>query len=130
MAGRFEGLSDLEWKPGEDIFLEEPSKRGSCMPHAPYRHVLNSFLYILITGYLWCDLPRGEIWASKSSSHRWLKRSRNDKTFEYIQARIKRDALGNHLRSRSVSVGVAAPEGLGEWYRFGVRVNKVGVWSR
>ncbi|WP_228038629.1 hypothetical protein [Nostoc sp. LEGE 12450] len=43
MNGRFEGLSDLEWKLFEDIFSEEASKRGKKMPHAPYRHVLNSF---------------------------------------------------------------------------------------
>ncbi len=49
MAGRFQGLSDLEWKLFEDIFPEEPSKPGSCMPHTPYRYVLNSLLYILIT---------------------------------------------------------------------------------
>ncbi|MBW4455430.1 MAG: transposase, partial [Nostoc indistinguendum CM1-VF10] len=88
MAGRFEGLSDLEWKLFEDIFPNEPKKRGKGMPHAPYRHVLNSMLYILITGCRWCDLPRGNVWASKSSSHRWLKRWRSDGTFEYIQGRV------------------------------------------
>lgn len=46
MAGRFEGLSDLEWKLFEDVFPPEPDKRGKGMPHAPYRHVLNSLLYI------------------------------------------------------------------------------------
>jgi transposase len=56
MAGRFEGLSDLEWKLFEDIFPPEPEKRGKGMPHAPYRYVLNSLLYILITGCRWCDL--------------------------------------------------------------------------
>jgi hypothetical protein len=35
MAGRFEGLSDLEWKLFEDIFPEEPSKRGKGMPNVP-----------------------------------------------------------------------------------------------
>lgn len=88
MAGRFEGLSDLEWKLFEDIFPPESEKRGKGMPHAPYRHVLNSMLYILITGCRWCDLPRGNMWASKSSSHRWLKRWRENGTFEYLQARI------------------------------------------
>ncbi|WP_375515922.1 transposase [uncultured Nostoc sp.] len=59
MAGRFNGLSDLEWKLFEDIFPKQASQRGKGMPHAPYRHVLNSLLYILITGCRWCDLPRG-----------------------------------------------------------------------
>ena len=68
MAGRFEGLSDLEWKLFEDIFPTEPDKRGKGMPHTPFRYVLNSLLYILITGCRWCDLPQGNIWASKSSA--------------------------------------------------------------
>ncbi len=63
-------------------------KLGKGMPHAPYCHVLSSLLYILITGCRWYDLPRGDMWASKSSSHRWLKRWRKDGTFEHIQARV------------------------------------------
>ena len=88
MAGRFEGLSDLEWKLFEDIFPQETGKRRRGMPHAPYRHVLNSLLYMLRTGCRWCDLPRGKIWPSKSASHRWLKRWREDGTFEHLQGRI------------------------------------------
>ena len=88
MAGRFEGLSDLEWKLFEDIFPEAPKKRSRGMPPVPFRYVLNSLLYILITGCRWCDLPRGKIWASKSSAHRWLKRWKEDGTFEHLQSRI------------------------------------------
>ena len=88
MAGRFEGLSDLEWKLFEDIFPEAPKKRALRMPPVPFRYVLNSLLYILITGCRWCDLPRGKIWASKSSAHRWLKRWKEDGTFEHLQSRI------------------------------------------
>ncbi len=58
------------------------------MPHVPFRYVLNSLLYILITGCRWCDLPQGEIWASKSAAHRWLKRWQKDGTFEHLQSRI------------------------------------------
>ena len=68
MAGRFEGLSDLEWKLFEDIFPQEPEKRDRGMPHTPFRCVLNTLLYILIMGCRWCDVPRGEVWASKSSA--------------------------------------------------------------
>ena len=88
MAGRFEGLSDLKWKLFEDIFPETPKKRALRMPPVPFRYVLNSLLYILITGCRWCDLPRGTIWASKSAAHRWLKRWREDGTNEHLQARI------------------------------------------
>ena len=88
MAGRFEGLSDLEWKLFEDIFPPEPEKRGKGMPHAPYRNILNSLLYMLITGCRWCDIPKGSGWASKSASHRWLERWQSDGTFEHLQGRI------------------------------------------
>lgn len=114
MAGRFEGLSDLEWKLFEDIFSEEASKRGKGMPHAPYRYVLNSLLYILITGCRWCDLPHGNVWASKSSSHRWLKRWRDDGTFAYIQARI---------------LAIADEKGLINW-DFGAVDGSFSPWKR
>jgi transposase len=68
MAGRFEGLSDLEWKLFEDIFPTSDS-RSRGMPHTPFRYVINSLLYILITECRWCDLPQGKIWASKSSAY-------------------------------------------------------------
>jgi hypothetical protein len=35
MAGRFEGVSDLEWRLLEDVFPPAPPKRGRGMPHAP-----------------------------------------------------------------------------------------------
>ena len=88
MAGRFEGLSDLEWKLFEDIFPQKPEKRGRGMPRTPFRYVLNSLLYILITGCRWCDLPQGKIWASKSSAHRWLKRWQEDGTLQLLQSRV------------------------------------------
>ena len=70
MAGRFEGLSDLEWRLFEDIFSKEPEKRDHGMPHAPFRYILNTLLYILISVCRWCDVSKGENWASKSAAHR------------------------------------------------------------
>lgn len=87
MPGRFEGLTDIEWKVFQDLF-PVPEKRGKGMPAVPPRHVLNTLLYILITGCRWCDIPRGPQWASKSSGHRWLKRWHKDGTLDDIQARI------------------------------------------
>ena len=74
MAGRFEGVSDLEWRLFEDVFPPAPPKRGRGMPHAPFRNVLNTLLYVLITGCRWCEVPRGVPWATKSATHRWLQR--------------------------------------------------------
>ena len=45
-AGRFEGLSDSSLQLFEDIFSKEPENRGRGMPHAPFRHVVNTLLYI------------------------------------------------------------------------------------
>src|ERR671935_588108 len=88
MAGRFEGVSDLEWRLFEDVFPPAPPKRGRGMPHAPFRKILNVLLYILITGCRWCDVPRGPQWASKSAAHRWLQRWQVDGTLAAMQARI------------------------------------------
>jgi transposase len=48
MSGRFEGLSDLEWKLFEDVMPEKRKRVGRR--DTPMRYVLNSMLYILITG--------------------------------------------------------------------------------
>src|SRR6267142_3277118 len=88
MAGRFEGVSDLEWRLFEDIFPPAPPKRSRGMPHAPFRQILNTLLYILITGCRWCDVPCGLQWASKSATHRWLQRWQADGTLAAMQARI------------------------------------------
>ena len=88
MAGRFEGMSDLEWRLFEDVFPPAPSKRGRGMPHAPFRKILNTLLYVLITGCRWCDVPRGPQWASKSATHRWLQRWHAEGTLAAMQARI------------------------------------------
>ena len=68
MPGKFEGLNDLEWKLFQDIFPENKGKRSRETPHTPFRNVLNTLLYILITGCRWCDVDRGKQWASKSSA--------------------------------------------------------------
>jgi transposase len=70
MAGRFEGLGDLEWRLFVDIFPPGRPQREHGMPHTPFRNVVNTLLYVLMTGCRWCDLPRGPRWASKSGAHR------------------------------------------------------------
>lgn len=56
------------------------------MPQVPFRLVLNTLWYILITGCRWCDIPRGSSWAAKSSAPRWLTRWPKDGTFEVLKA--------------------------------------------
>ena len=100
MAGRFEGLSDLEWKLFEDALPKVGEKRERGMPHVPFRYILNTLMYVLITGCRWCDVPQGENWASKSSAHRWLMRWQADRTLKILQARI---------------LGIASEKGLINW---------------
>ena len=100
MAGRFEGVSDLEWRLFEDVFPPTPPKRGRGMPHAPFRQILHTLLDILMTGCRWCDVPCGPQWASKSATHRWLQRWQADGTLAAMQARI---------------VGIAEERGMIHW---------------
>ena len=50
MAGDFEGLSNFKWSFFEDIVPKPPEKREQGMPHSSFRYLLNTLLYILITG--------------------------------------------------------------------------------
>ena len=88
MAGRFEGLSELEWRVFVDIMPPEPTTRGRGMPPTPFRQVVNTLLSFLITGGRWCDTPRGPLWASKSAAHRWWQRWQADGTWATMQARV------------------------------------------
>jgi transposase len=101
MAGRFEGVNDLEWRLFEDVFPPAPPKRGRGMPHAPFRKILNTLLYVLITGCRWCDVPRGPQWGSKSATHRWLQRWQADGTLAAMQARL---------------LGLAEERGMIQWH--------------
>ena len=65
---------------------QEPTTRGRGMPHSPFRTVVNTLLYLLITGCRSCDTPRGPHWASKSAAHRWLQRWPADGTLAAMQA--------------------------------------------
>ena len=58
------------------------------MSYVSFRNVLNTILYVLITGCIWCDVSTGLKWASKSSAHRWLKRWMNEGVLTEIQNKI------------------------------------------
>jgi transposase len=100
MAGRFEGLSDLEWHLFADILPPEPTMRERGMPHTPFRKVVNTLLDVPITGCRWCDLPHGAPRASESAAHRWPQRWQADGTLAAIQARM---------------LGIAEEHGMIQW---------------
>lgn len=83
----FNGMQDPAW----DVIkaaLPWKEKRTRGMPHANFRTVLNSILWITITGARWRDLPKGEAFASKSSSHRWLLQWQRDGTWQKILEKL------------------------------------------
>lgn len=67
----FESLTDTQWALLEPLFVN-PIKRGRGKPHASWRAVLNSILFVLLTGTKWAMLPKSPEFASKSAAHRWF----------------------------------------------------------
>ena len=74
MPGRFEGLKDKEWDALKDKLPRPDKDKRPGRPCAPLRKILNSIMYIAITGCRWCDLPLEDKWAKKSTAHRYLKK--------------------------------------------------------
>jgi transposase len=72
----FEVLTENQWALLEPLF-PNPVKRGRGKPHAPWRNIVNSILYILSTGSKWEALPKqheNPLFAPKSVAHRWFLR--------------------------------------------------------
>jgi transposase len=114
MAGRFDGLSDLEWQLFADILPPPPPRRGRGLPQTPVRTVVNTLRYVLITGCRWGDLPRGPPWAAKSAAHRWLQRWHTDGTLVAMQARL---------------LGLAEEHGMIQW-PYGAVDGSFAPWPR
>jgi transposase len=53
MAGTLEELSDLEWKLFADLFPPETTKRGRGLPPTPFRKIVKTLCYVLLTGCRW-----------------------------------------------------------------------------
>lgn len=66
----FEPLTDIQWENIKHL-LPAPLKRGRGKPHAPWRPVLNSILFVLLTRAKWGSWPKTPDFASKSAAHRW-----------------------------------------------------------
>jgi len=92
MSGKFEGLTDEQWEILEPIFPKIKKKRGCEHKHVPWRNVLNTIRWVLITGARWCDVPLRDNFGSKSSSHRWLGVWQEDGTWDRATEKILQDA--------------------------------------
>jgi transposase len=85
---RFTGFRKEEWKKIELLLPAEPAVRGKGMPHTPWRKVLNTIAYVLLSGCRWCDTPKTRKFAPKTTAHRWLIRWEMDGTWDVMKRRI------------------------------------------
>ncbi|KIA78119.1 IS5 family transposase [Parachlamydia acanthamoebae] len=112
--GRFSGLTDTQWQVIEPLLPKEPEKRGKGSPHAPWRPICNTILWILITGSRWCDIPKGAQWGSRTGSHRWLGRWQTNGTLDRIQTTLIETAeLAGKLNWERLAANVFFPRGKG-----------------
>ncbi|MBF0502252.1 MAG: IS5 family transposase [Candidatus Riflebacteria bacterium] len=88
MPGKFTGLTQCQWDLLKGFLPPEPEMRWKGQPPAPFRPILNTIIYILITGCRWCDIPRGPKWGKRSTSHRWLGTWLSDGTLKRMKARL------------------------------------------
>ena len=86
MSGKFEGLSDEQWEIIAQLLPKQPKRVGR--PNPDLRKVLNTIFYVQITGCRWCDVPIGEQWGKRSTSHEWLGILQNLGVFEKIKNSI------------------------------------------
>ena len=93
-----------------------PSADGTRAGYAahPFRQVVHTLPYVLITGCRWCDLLRGPPWAPKGSAHRWLQRWQVGSTLTAMQARI---------------LGLAEVHGMIQW-PYGAVGGSFAFWHR
>ncbi len=121
MAGRFEGLSDEQWKYFEDLIPGKERNVGRGL--ASGRSVLNTILYVLITGCRWCDVPKEEQFAKRSTAHERLGKWSGSGALDKIKHRFLEMAqvLGVINWERGSVDGSFSP-GQGWWRRRSPRV--------
>ena len=83
MRGKFEGLSDMQWDIIKPL-LPLPKKRVG-RPNPDLRKVLNTILYVEITGCRWCDVPVGQQWAKRSTANEWPGHLQRTGTLERVK---------------------------------------------
>jgi len=102
---RFNGLSDEQWNMLEPLLPPPPARKKPGFPANPPRLLLNSILWIKLTGARWCDLPINPNFASRSATNRWMIRWQNDGTLLRIFAGLREIArLSNQLDWQRLAV--------------------------
>jgi transposase len=108
----------------EPFLPEQPEKPGKGRPHAFFRDILNTILWVLITGARWIDVPKGKGFGARSTSHRWLGIWTTDGILAKLKALLMGQAheLGLIDWSRSsVDGSFAAGKGGGEDVQYGFK---------
>lgn len=70
---QFKGIKKSEWQLIEGLFPPPPANKFGRKDLAP-KKVINTILWVLITGARWIDAPVGRQWAPRSTAHEWLGR--------------------------------------------------------
>ncbi len=68
---RFQGLNREQWALIKPLFPKPPSNKFGRKDLSP-KKVINTILWVLITGARWIDVPVGPRWAARSTAHEWL----------------------------------------------------------
>lgn len=130
MPGKFCGLTDPEWEITEPLLPAVPPKPEKGRPHAPFRDIINTIMWVLITGARWDDVPTGEGFGKRSTSHRWLGIWESDGTWSGIKARPAGKAQDSGLIDwgrASADGAFAAGKGGGEGVRYGFKGKGVTI---
>ncbi len=67
----FQGLNREQWALIKPLFPKPPGSKFGRKDLSPKR-VMNTILWVLITGARWIDIPVGPRWAARSTAHEWL----------------------------------------------------------
>ena len=67
----FQGLSRPQWAFIKHLFPKPPPNKFGRKDLSP-KKVMNTILWVLITGARWVDAPSGPKWAPRSTAHEWL----------------------------------------------------------
>jgi transposase len=91
MSGTFNGLTDAEWKV-MSIYIPEIPYKGIGRLKPDRRALINTIMYVLITGCRWCDIPVGEKWSKRSTAHEWLGIWSRDGTMKNLRQSLQSHA--------------------------------------
>lgn len=79
----FQGLNRPQWALIKHLFPKPPRNKFGRKDLSP-KKVMNTILWILITGARWIDAPSGARWAPRSTAHEWLGKWQQEGVLERV----------------------------------------------